>query len=72
MIELGEQSLPALVRRARDGGLSFAPLSDFDFKMRTGYYVHLLSFSRSLKRLSRVAGLPAQGLPCDLREVQIQ
>jgi hypothetical protein len=48
MIELGVQSFAALVRRACNGGLSFAPLSDFDFKMRTGYFAHLVSFSRAL------------------------
>ena len=73
MIELGVQSFAALVRRACNGGLSFAPLSDFNFKMRTGYFSRLLFFlALVFEKSVRVADLSAQGLPCDLQRVQIQ
>ena len=53
MIELGVQSFAALVRGTGHSGLSFAPLSDFNFKMRTGYFSRLLFFlTLFLKRVS--------------------
>jgi len=62
-----------LVRGTGHSGLSFAPLSDFYFKMRTGYFSRLLFFlALFFEKSVRVADLSAQGLPCDLHHVQIQ